>query len=396
MRRRIAFIDYFATHYRKSLYEELARRMEVDFYFFADERERYWNRRIPLVESGDFRRVDLPRYRLAGQAVMPRLAVELSSRHYDAVVKSLNGKLMLPLVYTASRVRHVPFVLWTGMWLHPRTPFHRATQPLTEHVYRSVEAIVAYGEHVKRFLVQDSAVDPDKVFVAGQAVDSARLTHVRPDYDGVAAALFVGQFEERKGLADLLTAFAALTDLPDVRLRLVGNGSLEEMVAQHASRDARIEVVGYVPQEQLPAQLARVRCLVLPSITTELDREPWGLVVNEAMHAGVPVIATDTVGAAAGGLVEDGRNGFVVPEYRPSALAAALRRLLSDPSLAARLGERARHDVARFTHAAMADAFEAAVEHAIAVRAASRRTPVPGEAQPRTAIIDLSSPNDRS
>ena len=58
---RIAFIDYFATHYRKRLYEELARRMDVDFYFFADERERYWNRKIPLVREGDFRRVELRR-----------------------------------------------------------------------------------------------------------------------------------------------------------------------------------------------------------------------------------------------------------------------------------------------------------------------------------------------
>ena len=121
VRRRIAFIDYFATHYRKRLYEELARRMEVDFYFFADERERYWNRKIPLVREGDFRRVELRRYRVAGEAVMPGLALALHRRRYDAVVKSLNGKLMLPLVYGASRARRLPFVLWTGMWHHPRT-----------------------------------------------------------------------------------------------------------------------------------------------------------------------------------------------------------------------------------------------------------------------------------
>ena len=108
---RIAFIDYFATHYRRRLYEELARRMEVDFYFFADERERYWNRQIPLVETGEFRRVELGRYRVAGQAIMPGLALELSQRRYDAVVKSLNGKLMLAVVYLTSRARHVPFVL---------------------------------------------------------------------------------------------------------------------------------------------------------------------------------------------------------------------------------------------------------------------------------------------
>ena len=146
VRRRIAFIDYFATHYRKRLYEELARRMEVDFYFFADERERYWNRKIPLVREGDFRRVELRRYRVAGEAVMPGLALALQPRRYDAVVKSLNGKLMLPLVYGASRARGLPFVLWTGMWHHPHTGFHRVTRPLTRHVYRGAEAIVAYGE----------------------------------------------------------------------------------------------------------------------------------------------------------------------------------------------------------------------------------------------------------
>ena len=204
---RIAFIDYFATHYRKRLYEELARRMDVDFYFFADERERYWNSRIPLVQSGDFHRVDLPRYRIAGQAVMPGVAPRLLARRYDAVVKSLNGKLMLPIVYGASRARGVPLVLWTGMWHHPVTAFHRLTHGATRHVYRSAGAIVAYGEHVKRFIVDDGRVDPGKVFVAGQAVEREPFVSVQPARNGAAQVLFVGQFEERKGVANLLDAF---------------------------------------------------------------------------------------------------------------------------------------------------------------------------------------------
>ena len=368
VRRRIAFIDYFATHYRKRLYEELARRMDVDFYFFADERERYWNRRIPLVREGAFRRVELPRYRLVGQAVMPGVARAIAGGRYDAVVKSLNGKLMLPLVYGASRVRGVPFVLWTGMWHHPQTAVHRLTRPLTRHVYRSAEAIVAYGEHVERYLVATAGVDPTKVFVAGQAVEPERFAAVEPPRNGEAEVLFVGQFEERKGLTDLLGAFDALEDA-GARLRLVGNGSLEPELTRRAARDPRVDVVGYLPQERLPETLARARCLVLPSITTALDKEPWGLVVNEAMHAGVPVIATDAVGAAAGGLVRHEANGLIVAERDPPALAAAIGRLTADPALAARLGDQARRDVARFSHAAMADAFQAAVEHAIASRA---------------------------
>jgi glycosyltransferase involved in cell wall biosynthesis len=365
VRRRVAFIDYFATHYRRRLYEELAGRMEVDFFFFADQRERYWNRRIPLVDAGDFRRVELRRFRIAGQAVMPGAALALTRRRYDAVVKSLNGKLMLPLVYGAARTRGVPFVLWTGMWHHPQTALHRLTRPLTEHVYRSSGAIVAYGEHVKRFVTATPGVDPAKVYVAGQAVSAEPFAAVQPARNGTAEVLYVGQFEERKGLSDLLAAFVALRDLP-VRLRLVGNGSLEADLRRLAAGDPRVELVGYRPQEHLPAELARARCLVLPSITTALDREPWGLVVNEAMHAGVPVVVTDAVGAAAGGLVRAGRNGFVVPERDPDALAAAIRTLADDRGLAARLGDQARRDVRAFNHRAMADAFEAAVEHAIA------------------------------
>jgi glycosyltransferase involved in cell wall biosynthesis len=362
---RIAFIDYFATHYRKRLYEELARRMDVDFYFFADERERYWNRKIPLVQSGDFRRVDLPRYRIAGQALMPAVAPRLLSGRYDAVVKSLNGKLMLPIVYGASRARGVPLVLWTGMWHHPVTAFHRLTHGATGHVYRSAGAIVAYGEHVKRFVVDDGRVDPGRVFVAGQAVEREPFVSVQPARNGAAQVLFVGQFEERKGLANLLDAFSAIPE-PSARLRLVGNGALQHEVAQRAAQDPRMEIVGYVPQDRLPEVLSQARCLVLPSITTALDREPWGLVVNEAMHAAVPVVATDAVGAAAGGLVQDGRNGLIVPERDPEGLRAAIQRLVSDPELAAMLGDQARSDVERFSHRAMADAFEAAIEHAIA------------------------------
>jgi glycosyltransferase involved in cell wall biosynthesis len=296
------------------------------------------------------------------------VARAIAGGRYEAVIKSLNGKLMLPLVYGASRARGVPFVLWTGMWHHPQTAVHRVTRPLTNHVYRSAEAIVAYGEHVQRYLTATTGVDPAKIFVAGQAVEPERFAAVAPQRNGAAEVLFVGQFEERKGLADLLGAFDALGD-PGARLRLVGNGSLEPELTRRAAHDPRVDVVGYLPQEELPATLARARCLVLPSITTALDKEPWGLVINEAMHAGVPVIATDAVGAAAGGLVRHEANGLIVAERDPAALAVAIGRLTRDPALAAELGDQARRDVARFSHAAMADAFQTAVEHAIAARA---------------------------
>jgi glycosyltransferase involved in cell wall biosynthesis len=363
---RIAFIDYFPTHYRRSLYEELARRADVDFFFFSDERERWWNPNIPHANHGDYHRVDLPRYRVAGQSVMPGIARRILGGKYDAVIKNSNGKVMLPLIYASAKARGIPFVLWQGMWMHPRTHLHTVSKPLLEGIYRGAGAIVCYGEHVRQFILQTRGVDPDKLFVAGQAVDGARFEAVAGVWNGGAAeVLYVGQFEEVKGVRYLVEAFDRMNDT-EARLRLIGGGSQESWVRDRAQRSGQLELAGFRSQDELPAEFARARCLVLPSVTTEIDRETWGMVVNEAFHAGVPVVATDAVGAAAGGLVRDQRNGFVVPERDPEALSRAIRRLIEDPELARRMGDAGHEDVAAFTHERMANAFLAAVDHGLA------------------------------
>jgi glycosyltransferase involved in cell wall biosynthesis len=88
------------------------------------------------------------------------------------------------------------------------------------------------------------------------------------------------------------------------------------------------------------------------------------LVVNEAMHQGTPVIATDAVGAAAGGLVRDGRNGLVAPAGDPQALATRVAALATGPALRERLGAAAREDVAAYSEAAWVQGMQRAL-HAV-------------------------------
>jgi glycosyltransferase involved in cell wall biosynthesis len=104
--------------------------------------------------------------------------------------------------------------------------------------------------------------------------------------------------------------------------------------------------------------------VVIPSVPTRDFLEPWGLVVNEAFHQGVPVIATDAVGAAAGGLVRHERTGLVVPAGDAAALSAAIERLRDDPALRRRLGEQARADAGRYTPAAWAEGMSRALASA--------------------------------
>jgi glycosyltransferase involved in cell wall biosynthesis len=102
----------------------------------------------------------------------------------------------------------------------------------------------------------------------------------------------------------------------------------------------------------------------MPSVPTPSFREPWGLVANEAMNQRIPVIATDAVGAAAGGLVRDGRNGLVVRAGDPAALAGALGRLHAHPALGERLGAAGKQDVAAHTFDAWAAGMAAALASA--------------------------------
>jgi glycosyltransferase involved in cell wall biosynthesis len=363
---RVALISNFCPHYRRPLYEELARRMEMDFFFFSEGGERYWNQRLPIEREGDFRRVPLRRVQVLGQPLLPGLAGRLTPARYDAVIVGLTGRLMVPFAYAVAAARKLPFVLWTGVWHHPETRFHQATQRVVDRVYRGSDAILVYGDHVRRALAAVPRLDDAKIFTAGQPVDASRFS-LQAAPGRSRELVFVGLLAEHKGIRDLLRAFADVR-VPGASLTIVGSGPLEPLVRAAAARDPRIELVGQLTQPQLGSRLAGARCLVLPSVTTATERETWGLVVNEAMHAGLPVVATDAVGAAAAGLVEDGVTGRVVPERDPAALAAALNDVLADDGGADRLGAAARQRADGITFEATAAVFEAAVAHARATR----------------------------
>jgi len=87
--------------------------------------------------------------------------------------------------------------------------------------------------------------------------------------------------------------------------------------------------------------------------------------VNEAFNQGVPVIATDAVGAVAGGLVRDGVNGLVVPEANSAAITVALERVVNDPAARQRLGAAAKQVIAEWSHDAQAAGFARGLEFAL-------------------------------
>jgi glycosyltransferase involved in cell wall biosynthesis len=294
---------------------------------------------------------------LTVRAVTQRRAVlAAASGRYRAVIAGLGGRVALPGSYLAARAARVPFVLWASLWAHPRTAAHAISYGPTLHLYRHADAIVTYGPHVSRYV---AARGGGPIFEAPQAVSAAHFgapvtaerreaARGRAGAGGSAfLALFVGRLVEEKGVRVLAEAWRRAEVGPGGVLAMAGAGPL-------AVRAPGVVPLGHVSRDDLPALYAAADVLVVPSIRTATFLEPWGLVVNEAMHQAVPIIASDAVGAVAGGLVADGRNGLVVSQRDPDALAGALWALASDPHLRRRLGQAGREDVARFDAAAWA------------------------------------------
>ncbi len=294
-----------------------------------------------------------------------------ASGRYRAVVCPTGGRLAPLATWAGARRARVPLILWASLWAHPRSAAHALSYPPLMRLYSAADAVVTYGPHVSAYV---SAHGARNVFVAPQSVDNDfwRSTEVSPPSDprwptaARSRFLFVGRPAPEKGLSVLLSAWrAAPVGDAAAALALAGVGdawrTYAEPLAPAATAAAPIVSLGALGPEALRDVYAASDVLVVPSVATRTFREPWGLVVNEAMNQELAVIATDAVGAAAGGLVRDGRNGLIVGAGDSRALADAIARLASDPELRARLGRAGGEDVLAYSHEAWAQGFSRAL-----------------------------------
>lgn len=160
----------------------------------------------------------------------------------------------------------------------------------------------------------------------------------------------VGRLDPIKGFDVLVEALALLAaEGVRFRCRIVGEGpqqaALEAAIACHGLH-GRVELLGARPQAEVRALLHEAACFVLPSVVTaDGNRDGIPVALMEAMAVGAPVVSTFVSGIPE--LVDDGRDGLLVAERDPVALAAALRRLLADADLREAVAAAARARVER-------------------------------------------------
>lgn len=207
-------------------------------------------------------------------------------------------------------------------------------KPVLRYSLRRARAILATSPNYVASSPELSRL-ADRCLVLPLGVDAKRFASPPRHEQPRPSLLFVGQHRYYKGVPDLLTAMT----LVDADLVLVGDGEMRPAwEAQAASlglmQEGKVRFVGAVPDEALPHYYRSADVFVLPASARS---EAFGVVLLEAMAAGVPCVTTE-LGTGTSYAVQDGVNGYVVPPHTPRALAEAINRLLVNEPLRRRMG----------------------------------------------------------
>jgi 1,2-diacylglycerol 3-alpha-glucosyltransferase len=262
-----------------------------------------------------------------------------------------------------------PFILWVestdrdfrnrnGMVEFLKSKFLKRCSAFVVPGKASFQYVKNYGAREEEVFTAPNAVDTDLFARRASAVLQNDRTQRQALELPARFFLFVGRLIREKGVFDLVEAYARLA--PELRaavgLVLVGEGpSHDELVRRGIQIEpGQVLCAGFVQREQLAGYYALAEVFVLPSHT-----DPWGLVVNEAMACGLPVIASDATGCT-GDLVEDNWNGRIIRCGDVAQLASAMEELGRDPALRAQMGSHSRERILRYSPEACADGIASA------------------------------------
>ncbi len=230
----------------------------------------------------------------------------------------------------------IPYTLWSGSTSYESSWRRTLFKPIINWVVQGATRYIAYGSRAKEYLTLLGA-DSSKIAVFYNGVDTqfylTEAKRLRPKKAALRKSykipdgftfIYVGQLIERKGVSDLLRAFLEMRKIePKTSLIIVGTGALAASL-KSAAKEEPVFFFSHKEFSELPELYASADCLVLPS-----HEEVWGLVVNEALLSGLPVIASDRVGSTPD-LVTSGKSGYTYPAGDTTELQQVMQLVMQN------------------------------------------------------------------
>ncbi len=363
MKCRLAVITEIIAPYRVPVFNALAREAGVDLHviFLSETDPGLRNWRIYANEI-QFPYEVLPswRRRVGSRSVLLNrgLAPALNEISPDVVICGGYNYLASWQALTWTRRKRVPFLLWIESTLMDQRGGRQTVEFLKKKFLEGCDGFIVPGksslEYVRSFGIPDNLVFTAPNAVANQIFqDQARkaITHTcfESQSRGLPSryALFVGRLVREKGIFELLEAYENLDSKlkSELGLVIVGDGPARKQIERRISDGLHhsIKVAGFVHRDELAAYYALAEMLVFPTHT-----DTWGLVVNEAMACGLPVIASRAAGCVSD-LVREGWNGFVIEPRNITQLTEAISRLSCNTELRLRMGKRSSELISEYS-----------------------------------------------
>lgn len=345
---KILFLQPGYAHYRKPLFDRLSESFSVLFVFIRgqltypsfDKGNKGWN----IIYLHSEKRLFWPL----------KLLWLLLFTEADIIISSMPTSVGSALSYLVSKLRKKKFILWTENWnfsyeyLNRPEIYRRLRYAQYKFIVRNANAVVVHGNHSYYYHL-GLGIPTDKAFVANHSSFDLSVQKSNDVSGSPLAAqqkhtiLYFSRIIPRKGLDILIKAFKKLeSKMGGVRLLIAGEGDFRPF-CENLARELNlknIKFLGSVPFEKAASYYAMSDVFVLPSCLRG-QSEGWGLVINEAMSMGKPIITTDAVDAAYD-LVKHGVNGYVVKKGDVGELYSALKRVLCDDELINTMGRNSR------------------------------------------------------
>ncbi len=253
-------------------------------------------------------------------------------------------------------------ILWSGSTESEKSFLRRITKPYTKLLVSLADKYIAIGSKSKQYL-QSLGANKKDISIAYNNIDTKHFNSYQNQtfVEGLKSKLslksnwqyilYVGQFIERKNVSTLIEAVSNLQQKgKKIGLILQGYGPLKQKLEEQVSSLGLHEVhfSDHIPYQHMPAIYNLADLLVVPSY-----EEVWGLVVNEAMASGLPVIVSSKCGAASD-LVKSDKNGFTFQPDSISELADKVQEILTDKE---RMSKYSLKIIQNFTPTHAADNF---------------------------------------
>ena len=316
----------------------------------------------------------------------PDIVRALLSGQYEVLWSHGYNHAVHVLAAATMRLRGIPIMFREEQTLlHPRGVVKAAAKEIALRMLFKGSYGLYIGSESKRWF-EHYGVPRDRLFAAPYCVDNVRLRHAHaeltPDRmnhrrsfgvpEDQPLFLSVSRLIAKKQPLAVLEAFRRARERVPCSLLIVGSGELEAALRDEiAAREIPdVALTGFLDQADIPRAYSCADAFVLFS----RYNETWGIVVNEAMNFGLPVLLSDKVGSGSD-LVRDGDNGYVIPFEDVESLSNYMVRIAKDPDLRKRLGCRSLEVITDWRVERTADGIVSAVAAAVGPSRWARANP---------------------